>query len=109
MQRPIVESMSDLPIACTLTPDIQRIRRAALLPGLFARAEARDTLPEGYRLRFHPEANMLSAIAETVNAERHCCRFLRFQITVDPDGGSMWLDVTGPSGTREFLDALVAP
>ena len=34
---------------------------------------------------------------------------LRFQITVEPDGGPIWLELTGPSGTREFLDALLTP
>jgi hypothetical protein len=101
--------MPDLPIACTLTPDTLKIRRAALLPGLFARAETAHTLPEGYRLRFRPDADALRAIAATVDAERQCCRFLRFQITVEPDGGPIWLELTGPSGTREFLDALLTP
>jgi hypothetical protein len=101
--------MSDLPIVCTLTPDTLNTRRAALLPGLFARAQVRDALPEGYRLRFAPEGDTLATIAHTVNAERQCCRFLRFEIMVEPDGGPIWLEVTGPSGAREFLDALLSP
>jgi hypothetical protein len=42
-----------------------------------------------------------------VEAERHCCRFLRFTITVEPDGGPLNLDLTGPQGTREFVVALL--
>jgi hypothetical protein len=42
-----------------------------------------------------------------INAERQCCRFLRFQLTVEPDEGPLILDLTGPPGTRDFLAAMV--
>jgi hypothetical protein len=57
-------------------------------------------------LTFPPDA--LAAIASTIEAERRCCRFLRFDVTVAPDGGPVWLMLTGPPGTREFLAALIA-
>jgi hypothetical protein len=47
------------------------------------------------------------SIARVVEAERHCCRFLRFIITVEPDQGQFALDLTGPQGTREFVAALL--
>lgn len=100
--------MTEWPIACTLTPETLKAKRAELLPGLFARADAREPLPCGYRVRFPAEGDTLTAIVATVEAARQCCRFLRFQITVEPDGGLIWLEVTGPEGTREFLDGLVA-
>jgi hypothetical protein len=99
--------MADLPIACTLTPETIRTHRAALLPALFERADTRETLPEGHRVRFATTGDILAAIARTIDAERQCCRFLRFQMTVEPDGGPIMLDITGPTGTREFLDALL--
>ena len=63
-------------------------------------------MPEGYRLRFAAMDDILPAIARTVDAERQCCRFLRFHVTVEPDGGPIWLDMTGPVGTGEFLAAM---
>jgi hypothetical protein len=99
--------MADLPIVCTLSPETIRTRREALLPGLLARVEASEPLENGYRLRFRPESDILGSILNTVDAERQCCRFLRFQLTVEPDGGPVSLELTGPRGTREFLDALL--
>jgi hypothetical protein len=99
--------MSDLPIACTLTPDALRVRREGLLADLVRRAESRDLTAEGLRLRFAARGDTLSAIARAVEAERHCCRFLRFGVTVEPDGGAMFLELSGPPGTREFLTALL--
>jgi hypothetical protein len=49
----------------------------------------------------------LSTIAHAVEAERHCCRFLRFEIIVEPDGGPVFLQLSGPPGTREFIAALL--
>ena len=95
--------MSDLPIACTLGPAALKARREDLLGGLVRRAEERIDLPDGYRIRFTPANDVLSTIANVVDLERQCCRFLRFQLTVDPDGGPIWLEFTGPPGTREFL------
>lgn len=99
--------MADLPVACTLTPDTIAARRAGLLPGLLDRAESRETLPEGYRVRFAATGDILTAIAQAIDAERQCCRFLAFTLTVEQDGGPIGLDVTGPKGTRAFLGGLL--
>jgi hypothetical protein len=42
-----------------------------------------------------------------VEAERHCCRFLPFTLTVEPGDGPLTLDLTGRHGTREFVVALL--
>ena len=107
LQRPTNESDSivDLPVVCTLTQATIATRKAALLPGLIGRAESREETATGMRLRLPTDA--LSAVLRTVDAERQCCRFLRFAITVEPDGGPIWLELAGPPGTREFLSALL--
>jgi hypothetical protein len=95
----------DRPVVCTLTPTTIATRKAALLPGLVGRADRREETASGMRLRLPADA--LSAVLQTVEAERQCCGFLRFDIMVEPDGGPIWLEVAGPSGTREFLAALL--
>jgi hypothetical protein len=99
--------MAELPIACTLTPEALRTRREGLLMDLVRRAERRADLDEGLRLQFAPSTETISLIARAVEAERHCCRFLRFGMTVEPDGGPVFLDLTGPAGTRAFVTALI--
>lgn len=100
--------MSDLPIACALTPDALRARQQGLLAMLLRRADGRDAIADGIRLRFPAGPDTLEAITRAVEAERACCRFLRFSITVEPEGGPMTLELTGPPGTRDFLTALLA-
>lgn len=99
--------MSEIPIACALTPAEITARRAALLPGLLARADERTTLSDGFRWRFVASGDCLAAAAEIIDPERQCCRFLRFVLTVEPGGGPMWLEITGPQGTSEFLESLL--
>jgi hypothetical protein len=99
------DSIVALPVVCTLTPATIATRKAALLPGLVGRADSRQETATG--MRFRLPADALSAVLETVDAERQCCRFLRFDITVEPDGGPIWVELAGPPGTREFLSALL--
>ena len=94
------------PIFCTLTPGQLHKQRDALLPALVRRATSVDPLEDGYRLRFDPSWETLDAMTKVIDAERQCCRFLHFELTIMPDGGPMTLVVTGPAGTREFLDDL---
>ena len=98
----------DLPIACTLTPDQLSARRDELLPGLVNQADAISDLEHGVTLSFAASSEVLRQITQMIDAERQCCRFFRFQLTIEPAGGPMRLDVTGPPGTREFLTALTA-
>jgi hypothetical protein len=98
--------MPDLPIACTLDPTELTWRRDTLLPGVIARADSSEPLPNGARWRFRPLSKLLVAHATMIDAERRCCPFLRFHIVAEADNGPVWLEVTGPVGTREFLERL---
>lgn len=85
---------NELPVICTLTPETLATRPAGLLPGA-RRATTSEEIEDGRRFTFSPDA--LAAIASTVDAERCCCRFLRFNVIVEPDGGPVSLELTGRS------------
>ena len=99
--------MPEIPIACSLSPDALQARRDGLLADLLQRAEHQELFDEGLRVRFSPDNATLAALAQVVDAERRCCRFLRFVITVEPDGGPVSLELSGPPGTREFIAGLL--
>lgn len=65
-------------------------------------AEVRET-DGGYAYRLPSDAAWLIEAANLIDLERRCCPFLRFQLTVEPDGGPIWLELSGPRGTKEFL------
>jgi hypothetical protein len=101
------EKSVSLPIACTLTPVELAAMRNGLLPGLLARASAKEPLPGGFRWRFDPQADLVKEAAAVIEAEHRCCRFLRFLLLVEPGDGPVSLEVTGPEGTEDFLSTLL--
>lgn len=96
----------DLPVACTLTPGELASQRDDLLPGLLRRATARRKIVGGFAYAFAPADDLLRLVVDTIGRERRCCQFLRFQLTIEPALGPIRLDITGPSGTRDFLTDL---
>ena len=101
--------MRDLPIVCTLQRGELNARAAELLPGVAAAATARHPIENGVRFEFQAGSDVLTSIVRMIDAERQCCRFLRFQLTVEAAGGPVMLDVTGPPGSQEFLGAMIEP
>jgi len=99
--------MTQIPIACTLPPDALQARRNELLAGLLHHAEHHEFTEDGLRVRFTAGTDTVATLARVVDAERHCCRFLRFVITVEPDGGPVLLELSGPAGTRDFIAGLL--
>lgn len=102
-----IRAMRDLPVACALTPDELAIRRGTLTE-LVALAASRDSTALGWRLTFPASSGTLEHIARAIDAERRCCEFLRFVLTVDQAGAPFVLDITGPATAREFLDDLLS-
>jgi hypothetical protein len=100
--------MTDPPVACTLGPASREARREGLLADLVLQAADHEELPDGHRFRFVAAGDRLALIARVIDAERQCCRFLRFRVTVEPDEGPIVVELTGPEGTRDFLTALIA-
>lgn len=94
---------TQLPVACTLSePDLAQ-RRAGLFTDLARRRQEARWLADGITLRYSSEQGTLALLGEFIQLESQCCPFLRFQLTVDPGGGPIWLELTGPPGTRDFL------
>jgi mercuric ion transport protein len=96
--------MSELVCVPMAIPAGERLGHFALARQLFSqKALERLDLPDGYAIRF--SQNDAEAVARFVANERLCCPFLRFEVRAEPDAGSLWLQMTGPQGTREVLEA----
>jgi hypothetical protein len=99
-------SASTLPVACGLTEVELRERRALLLERAGRAVSELRELPDGYAYRFPEGDEWLAELAEIIRLERRCCPFLGFRLSVGPGGGPVWLELTGPPGTKEFLASL---
>ena len=92
------------PLACIpgAIPQAERASHFELLARLGARAREKREVPDGYVYGF--DAGDFDDLARWIANERRCCPFLRFAIELEPDGGPIRVRLTGPPGTRAFLD-----
>lgn len=95
---------SKIAVACTAgaIPEAERTAHFELLAQLGARARDKRELSNGYSYRF--ESGDFDDLARWISNERRCCPFLPFAIELEPDEGAIRVSLTGPAGTREFLD-----
>jgi hypothetical protein len=64
--------------------------------------EELQELPDGYACRLPGDAATLVRAAEYVTLDRLCCTFVRWELTAEPNGGPLWMRITGPAGTKEL-------
>lgn len=96
--------MSELFCVPSAIPAGKRLQHFALARQLFStKALERRDLSNGYAIRF--SQGDFEAVTRFVANERLCCPFLQFEVRVEPDAGSLWLQMSGPQGTREVLAA----
>lgn len=94
----------DTPLACIpgAIPEAERSAHFELLARLGPRSRGKRELSNGYA--YHFDSADFDDLARWIANERRCCPFLRFSVELEPDGGPIWVRLTGPVGTREFLD-----
>ena len=95
---------NESPIACNMTAlsDEQRKRISVLIKQIRASGQEVRELPDGYALRLPSESATVRDVAEYITLERMCCPFFRFEMEVEPEGGPIWLRLTGREGVKEF-------
>jgi hypothetical protein len=67
---------------------------------VYAAVEEVQELPDGYACRLPNDAATLIKAAEYVSLDRLCCTFARWSLVVEPNGGPIWLHITGPEGAK---------
>lgn len=91
-------------IACSLDAGDLAARSASLRAELFAGAVERQELEDGYAFRFPAGDDWKAKIDAFVATERRCCSFFRIDLTFEPGLGPVWLRLTGPEGTKPFIE-----
>ncbi len=92
-----------LPVACSLMDSELQERRRNVLQKVRTVVSEMKEIENGFIYRFPSDGAWLRELADMVELEHQCCPFLKFSITVEPGDGPIWLEMTGPQGTKEFL------
>ena len=97
----------EVPLACrwSALSAVQQERQRALYRQLRADVEEVVELEDGYAFRHSSDRAVLLAVAEFVANERLCCPFFEFGITVERDGGPVWLRMRGEGEAKRLLEA----
>lgn len=98
--------MSALPIACSLTAPELQVRRTEVLQKARAAALEVKEKEDGFAYRFPSNESLLVDLLTLIQLEHQCCPFLKITLIVEAGAGPIWLELTGPPGTKEFLSSI---
>jgi hypothetical protein len=100
-----IPTVKESPIACDMSAIEPALRAVHIARGgrVFRAAEEIREMPDGYAFRLPNESDTLLKAAEFVALERLCCPFLGFALEVAPEGGPVWLRLTGREGVKAFI------
>ncbi len=96
----------DAPLVCDLSVlnESDRARMAKVSMEIVKMMESVHPLAQGYSFHASNNSDTLRKIAEWIPLEQACCPFLHFEITVGGGQTDVIVNLTGPPGTREFLE-----
>jgi hypothetical protein len=95
------------PFACDMTAIevSKRGQHIATIDALFRSTGEIREMPNGYAFRLPNESDVLVKAAEFIALERLCCPFFGFSLEIEPEGGALWLRLTGREGVKPFIQA----
>lgn len=93
-------------IACNISTltEAERKEMPKLAHRLIDAKPTVKTLTEGYELHFAESKGLFPAAARWLSLEQQCCSFFEFSLSVGAGNGPMTLRISGPSGTKAFID-----
>ena len=102
-----LEAMTDLPIACTLTPNAMTDRVAFLTELAQDGLIAREPTDRGLRVRLRDSEDIERRTRQLIAAESSCCSFLTFKL--ERVGDELVLEISGSDDAQPVIDLFFAP
>lgn len=90
-------------ISCKLPPAVLQERKETVLRELRDQVLAKEELENGFAFKFPGSDDMLDQLSEFIKAERACCDFFVFGLSISGDSSEIWLELSGPAGAKEFI------
>jgi len=95
------------PFTCDMTAiePAQRKQHVVTAIEVFRGVQEIHELLDGYAFRLPNDPTLLLKTAEFIMREKLCCPFFGFKVEVEPEGGPLWLQLTGREGVKPFIQA----
>ncbi len=102
------KAKQESPLACdrlALTPEQRKRHFDELGPMLRSLKTSVRELPDGFEFQYPSDMKTYQLVAEWAAGERVCCPFFEIDLRSEPEGGPLWLRLTGRDGVKEFIHA----
>jgi hypothetical protein len=105
-----INTKMESPFACNMEAikSDQRQQHIATAGQLFRAVKSIQELQDGYAFHLPDESDTLQLVTEFISLERLCCPFFGFRIEIEPEGGAIWLQLTGREGVKPFIKAEIS-
>src|SRR5258708_29611164 len=90
-------------LTCKLTTPELRERKRTVIAELKSSLLERIETDNGVKYKFENSDKMIDLVSSFIKTERLCCDFFDFSLAISPETGFMWLELSGPKGTKEFI------
>lgn len=95
---------NEQPLVCRLD-EAQKEHRRPKAEALFLdKLQGRHETEDGYASEFRSDGDALQRIVDFVDAERKCCPFFRFDVTVEQDHGPISLEIGGSQRVKSYIE-----
>ena len=86
-----------------LNPEERNRHFDELGPKLRSLRKSVQELENGYAFEFPGNDEVYQLVSEWAIQERRCCPFFDISLRLEPEGGPLWLILTGRPGTKDFI------
>ena len=90
-------------LSCKLSSPELLKRKATVLASLRKQILEKKELKNGYAFRFEGSDKTVDELIEFIKAERQCCDFFTFDLSISGDKSEVWLELTGETGAKDFI------
>lgn len=91
-------------LTCKLTtPELQQ-RKKTVIAELKSQVLEKIETDQGFKYKFEGSDKMLDLLNSFIKTERLCCEFFVFNLTASSDAKFTWLELSGPEGTKDFIN-----
>lgn len=97
-------SDQSIPLACNLSESELILRKDSVLNTLKSKILEKKELENGYAFRFAGTDEILDDLTAFIKSERKCCTFFVFGLFASSNQEELWLKLSGPEGTKAFID-----
>lgn len=88
---------------CKLSSRELRHRKATVIAGLKGLVLEKYETSGGFKYGFDSSDQTFGLLCEFIRTERLCCDFFTFSLTISDRESPVWLELSGPEGTKEFI------